>query len=63
MIENWAMICVGFLLVMASFFARGVGNKAMRSSQFCPPSVTIRVILFSLGIFAAALGVFHLAHK
>ena len=63
MIENWVMICVGFLLVVAAFFVQGIGNRAMRSAQFYPPSVMLRVILFSLGVLAAALGLFRVAYK
>jgi len=62
--DNYSMVAIGCLLILASIFARGVsyGMPPHRQKPVYPANTRLRLILGAFGLFAIALGLARALH-
>lgn len=58
MYDNFIMIAVGLVLIIASLLAKGFsyGMAPHRQKHQCPAARRLRVVLFSFGLLSFAFG-------
>jgi hypothetical protein len=61
--ENWVMLCIGVLLIIAGIAETGVSAPMPGARPIYPPSLRERLILIFFGVFMTVLGAVRLIHK
>lgn len=65
MYDNYIMIAIGLVLVLASVFARGFsyGMAPHRQKPVYPATRRLRVVLLSFGLLSFALGLMRILRR
>jgi hypothetical protein len=63
MSENWAMLCIGVLLVIFGFTMTAVSGPMPGARPGYPPRFRFRLILISFGVLMLTLGAARLIWK
>ena len=63
MSENWAMLCIGVLLIVFGFTATAVSGAMPGAKPLYPPPLRFRLILIFFGVLMSILGAVRLIWK